>query len=88
MPSDLRALYDEFLTNISWDLQAIPELANGSWLNVLLQSIQGYLSSQGSSLAYFKLPLPSFRTSELDYEVAAFYSKATEMQEFVHQTQA
>lgn len=88
MPGDSRALYDEFLTYLSWDLQAVPELANGGWLNVLLQSIEGYLSSQGSSLAHFKLPLPSFRTSELDYEAAAFYGKTVEMQEFVRQTRA
>jgi hypothetical protein len=88
MLGDSRALYDEFLTDMSWDLQAVPELANGGWLNAVLQSIQGYLSSQGSSLAQFKLPLPSYWMSEVDYEVAAFYGKAVEMQEFVRQTQS
>jgi hypothetical protein len=84
MPGDSRALYDEFLTNMSWDLQAVPELANGGWLNVALQSIQGYLSSQGSSLASFKLPMPTLKPSELDDELAAFCSSRVEMQEFVH----
>jgi hypothetical protein len=88
MPGDSKALYDEFLPEMSQDLQSVPELANGGWLNAMLQSIQGYLSSQGSSLASFKLPMPTLRPSELDDELAAFYSRAVEMQEFVRKTRA
>jgi hypothetical protein len=86
MPGDSKALYDEFLPEMSWDLQLVPELANGGWLNAMLQSIQGYLSSQGSSLASFKLPMPTLKPSELDDELLAFYSSAAEMQEFVRKT--
>jgi hypothetical protein len=88
MPGDSKALYDEFLEDMSWDLQLVPELANGGWLNAVLQSIQGYLSSQGSSLASFNLPMPTLRPSELDDELAAFCSSAVEMQEFVHKTRS
>jgi hypothetical protein len=52
----------------------------------MLQSIQGYLSSQGSSLASFKLPMPTLRPSELDDELAAFCSSRAEMREFVQKT--
>ena len=86
MPGDSKALYDEFLPEMSWDLKLIPELAYGGWLNAVLQSIQGYLSSQGSSLTSFKLPMPTLRPSELDDELVAFYSSAVEMQEFVRKT--
>jgi hypothetical protein len=88
MPGDSKALYDEFLQDISWDLQLVPELADGGWLNVVLQSIQGYLASQGSSLANFKLPMPALKPSELDNELAAFCSSAAELQEFVRNTRA
>ena len=88
MPGDSKALYDEFLPEMSWDLKLIPELAYGGWLNAVLQSIQGYLSSQGSSLTSFKLPMPTLRPSELDDELVAFYSSAVEMQEFVRKTRA
>jgi hypothetical protein len=54
----------------------------------MLQSIQGYLSSQGSSLASFKLPMPTLKPFELDDELAAFYCSPVEMQEFVHRTRA
>jgi hypothetical protein len=88
MPGDSKALYDEFLPDMSWDLQLVPELANGGWLNVVLQSIQGYLTSQGSSLANFKLPMPTLRPSELDDELAAFCCATAEMREFVCKTRA
>ena len=88
MPGDSKALYNEFLQDMSRDLQLVPELANGGWLNVVLQSIQGYLSSQGSSLASFKLPMPTLRPSEVDDELAAFCSSAAEMREFVRRTRA
>ena len=67
-------------------MQLIPKLAHGRWLNAILQSIQGYLSSQGSSLASFNLPMPTLRPSELDDELAAFCSSAAEMREFVRKT--
>jgi hypothetical protein len=86
MLGDSKALYDEFLPDMSWDLQLVPKLAHGGWLNAMLQSIQGYLSSQGSLLASFKLPMPTLRASELDDELAAFYRSAIEMREFVRKT--
>ena len=39
MPGDSKALYDEFLPEMSWDLQLVPELAHRGWLNAMLQSI-------------------------------------------------
>jgi hypothetical protein len=36
MPGDSKALYDEFLPDMSWDLQLVPELAQGGWLNAML----------------------------------------------------
>jgi hypothetical protein len=88
MPRDSKALYNEFLPDISWDLQLVPKLASGDWLNTMLQSIQGYLSSQGSSLASFKLPMPTLRPSKLDDELSAFCSSAAKMREFVRSTRA
>lgn len=67
-------------------MQLIPELAHGDWLNAILQSIQGYLSSQDSLLASFNLPMPTLRPSELDDELAAFCSSAAKMREFVRKT--
>ena len=36
MPGDSKALYDEFLPEMSWDLQLVPELAYRGWLNAML----------------------------------------------------
>lgn len=85
---DSKALYNEFLQDMSWDLQLVPKLANGGWLNIVLQSIQSYFSSQGSSLASFRLPMPTLRPSELDDELAAFCYSVAEMREFVRKTRA
>ena len=36
MPGDSKALYNEFLLDMSWDLQLVPKLANRGWLNAML----------------------------------------------------
>ena len=70
MPTDAPKLYAEFLSDMSWDLQG--SLPEDEWQNTLLQILQGYLRSRGTSLREFQLPMPYSTTSELNYKVAAF----------------
>ena len=69
MPTDVLKLYNDFLFDMSWDLQG--NLPEGQWQNALLQLLQGYLQSRGTSLSEFQLPIPYSVASELSYEVAA-----------------
>jgi hypothetical protein len=77
VPTDALKLYNDFLTDMSWDLQN--NLPDNEWQNTLLQILQGYLRSRGASLREFQLPMPYSATSELSYEVAAFQSHSAEM---------
>jgi hypothetical protein len=77
MPTDALKLYNDFLSDMSWDLQN--SLSDNEWQNTLLQILQGYLQSRGASLREFQLPMPYSATSELSYEIAAFQSHSAEM---------
>ena len=77
MPTDAPKLYAEFLSDMSWDLQG--SLPKDEWQNTLLQILQGYLRSRGTSLREFQLPMPYSTTSELNYEVAAFQHHRAKM---------
>jgi hypothetical protein len=77
MPTDALKLYNDFLSDMSWDLQN--NLPEDEWENALLQILQGYLRSRGASLREFQLPMPCSATSELSYEIAAFQSHSAEM---------
>lgn len=77
MPTDAPKLYNDFLSDMSWDLQG--NLPEGEWQNTLLQILQGYLQSRGTNLSEFQLPTPYSMTSELSCEAAAFQSYSAEM---------
>ena len=77
MPTDALKLYNDFLSDMSWDLQN--NLPEDEWENALLQILQGYLRSRGASLREFQLPMPCSTTSELSYEIAAFQSHSAKM---------
>jgi primosomal protein N' len=77
IPTDAPKLYNDFLSDISWDLQI--NLQEPKWQNTLLQILQGYLRSRGTSLSEFQLPMPYSVASELSTEVAAFQPYSTKM---------
>ena len=77
MPTDAPKLYNDFLSDMSWDLQA--NLPEAEWENNLLQILQGYLRSRGTSLSEFQLPTPYSVASELSCEIAAFQPYSAEM---------
>jgi hypothetical protein len=55
MPTDTPKLYNNFLFDMSWDLQI--NLPEAEWQNTLLQILQGYLRSRGTTLSEFQLPM-------------------------------
>ena len=77
MPTDALKLYNDFLSDMSWDLQT--NLPEAEWEDALLQILQGYLRSRGTSLSEFQLPMPYSVASELSTEVAAFQPRSAEM---------
>ena len=77
MPTDASKLYNDFFSDMSWDLQG--NLPKGDWQNALPQILQGYLRSRGTSLSEFQLPMPYAVALELSTEVAAFQPCKTEM---------
>ena len=77
MPTDALKLYNDFLSDMSWDLQI--NLPEAEWQNTLLQILQGYLRSRGTNLSEFQLPTPHSMASELSSEVSAFQPYSAEM---------